>query len=74
MTRKDYVLLAEITGQTLAAARLHGGEAARTVIYEALYEPLTAKLEADNPDFDRLRFSFATGKAETAERLSTPRS
>lgn len=64
MSKKDYVLFAEVIGHSLAAARTHGGEAARTAVYEALYEPLTAAFEADNSLFDRVRFSFATAKAE----------
>jgi hypothetical protein len=64
MTRKDYVLWAEIVGRTLAAAYLNGGEAARTVVYDSLYADAVALFAMDNPRFDRLRFAEAVAKAE----------
>ncbi len=73
MSRKHYIQLARIAGETLATARHFGGEETRTAVYEAMYEPLTAMLRADNPNFSQVRFAYATGLAETAyaERMTT---
>jgi hypothetical protein len=65
MTRKHYVPLARIAGETLAVAYLQGGEDARTEIYDALYRPLVTLLADDNPRFSSLRFAAAVGTAET---------
>lgn len=66
MTRKDYVLWAEIVGRALGAAYLQGGEAARTAVYDSLYGDAVALFASDSPRFDRLRFAEAVGKAEQA--------
>jgi hypothetical protein len=64
MTRKHYVPLARIAGETLATAYLQGGEDARTEIYDALYRPLVTLLADDNPRYSSLRFAEAVGRAE----------
>ena len=66
MSRKDYVALADIVGRTLGIAYILGGEVNRTAVYDELYRPLVARLQADNPRFDNLRFAQAVGTAEAA--------
>lgn len=65
MTRKDYVQLARIAGETLGASYVHGGEDARTTTYDVLYRPLVTLLADDNPRFSNLRFAAAVGVAES---------
>jgi hypothetical protein len=65
MTTRDYTMLASVIGNTLAAARISGGEDCRSAIYYALYEPLVSELRRDNERFDNLKFAFAVGTAET---------
>jgi hypothetical protein len=64
MSRKDYVMLAQVMGDALAITYLAGGESARTEHYNECYLPLALALKAANPAFDELRFSAATNKAE----------
>lgn len=61
MTRKDYVMLAEVFAKQKSNAPpsqyVHGWDDARRV----LAEELAATLAADNPRFDRARFLKAAG-------------
>jgi hypothetical protein len=66
MSKKDYVKLARLMGDGLAIAALAGGESARTEFYNEVYTSCTLWLQADNPRFDMMRFSFATATAEHA--------
>jgi hypothetical protein len=66
MSRKHYVPLARIAGETLAEAYAAGGEDLRTRVYDALYRPLVTLLADDNPRFSPLRFAEATARAESA--------
>ena len=61
MSRKDYVVLADIVGKALAIGQQHG---CRTEVYEAVYVPISDHLKGDNPSFDRLRFAHAVAVAE----------
>lgn len=72
MTQKDYTKFAEVLGEALARALVRGGEQARTLVYETVYEPLTNVLAADNPRFDRTKFAFYTAQAEQRYDI-TPR-
>lgn len=64
MTRKHYIELASIVGNTLREVTIVGGEDAREAVYDKLYNPLCTMLKQDNPNFDRLRFSAAVATAE----------
>jgi hypothetical protein len=64
MSKKDYNTLAKITGETLGAAYLYGGEEARTAVYDALYRPLVKHFNEDNELFKPLMFAAAVGRAE----------
>jgi len=66
MTAKDYKLLAQFLGQSLARAHALGGEEARTLLYDAAYTGAVEMLAADNPRFDQTRFSYAVAQAEHA--------
>jgi len=72
MTRRNFEALATITGLTLAAAFRLGGESHRTEIYDALYRPLVAHCNGDNPGFDSLRFAAAVGLAENESLRKIP--
>lgn len=61
MSRKDYIAIAAIVGDTLAAAAKIGH---RETVYQTLYLPLVGYFESDSPGFDRLRFGHAVATRE----------
>ena len=61
MSSKDYEKFAEIIGKAFAITR---DEDERTVVYEAVYQPIVNLFEDDNPRFNRSRFSHACAVAE----------
>lgn len=71
MTRKHYVQLARIAGETLATASDIGGEDARTAVYDAFYRPLVTMLADDNPRFSSLRFAAAVATTEQERRTAS---
>lgn len=66
MSKRDYVKFAEIIGRSLAAARMAGGENARTLVYNELYAPTVAYFAEGNAAFDQLRFAHAVAEREHA--------
>ena len=68
MSRKDYIALAKIVGNTFAAVGDLNGKVGRETVYENLYIPLCDYLASENPRFDRLKFSYAVGTAEQSAR------